>query len=166
MFPVSDTTRIVLAPNCSLSPRGARWFFGSLCAGTLAIALPLTVMGYWPVLPFAGLELGLLWWALRASMARRDHRQIITVTDETVAIEDSEPPKFERVVFPRHWAQVRIRGGGSPLQPTRLTVGSHGRHHEIGSFLNEQERLGLADKLKRLIGRVNESPPLSLGGPA
>lgn len=163
---MSDATRIELAPNCSLSPTGARWFFGSLCVGTLAIALPLTVMGYWPVLPFAGLELGLLWWALRTSMARRDHRQIITVTEETVAIEDSEPPKFHRVVFPRHWAQVRIRGGGSPLQPTRLTVESHGRRHEIGSFLNEQERLGLAHKLKRLIGRVNESPPLSLGGPA
>jgi len=48
-----------MTPNCSLSPRGARWFFGSVCAGMLAIVLPLTLMGYWPVLPFAGLELGL-----------------------------------------------------------------------------------------------------------
>ena len=166
MFPVSDTTRIVLAPNCSLSPRGARWFFGSLCAGTLAIALPLTVMGYWPILPFAGLELGLLWWALRDSMARRHHIQIVTITEQDIEIEDFIAPRHDRVVFPRHWAQVRIRGGGSPLQPTRLTVESHGRRHEIGSFLNEQERIGLADKLKRLIGRANESPPLSLGGPA
>jgi uncharacterized membrane protein len=141
---VTDAARIEMAPNCSLSPRGARWFFGGLCAGTLAIALPLTLMGYWPVLPFAGLELGLLWWALRGSLARRDHRQIITVTEDTIAIEYCEPPRFDRVVFPRHWAQVRIRGGGSPLQPIRLTVESHGRRHEVGSFLNEQERLSLA----------------------
>ena len=161
---MTDAARIEMTPNCSLSPRGARWFFGSVCAGMLAIVVPLTLMGYWPVLPFAGLELGLLWWALRGSLARGDHRQIITVTEDTIAIEYYEPPRFDRVVFPRHWAQVRIHGGGSPLQPIRLTVGSHGRRHEIGSFLNEQERLSLAGRLRRLIGQVNESPPLSLGG--
>jgi len=67
-------------------------------------------------------------------------------------------------VFPRHWAQVRIRAGDSPLHPSRLTVESHGRRHEIGSFLNEQERQALALRLKRLIGRVDESPPLPAHG--
>jgi len=28
--------------------------------------------------------------------------------------------------------------------------------------LNEQERLGLAQRLRRLIGRMDESPPLSV----
>ncbi|NBO73818.1 MAG: DUF2244 domain-containing protein [Gammaproteobacteria bacterium] len=135
-------TRIEIAPHCSLTPRGARWFFVSLCVASLSIALPISLLGFWLVLPFAGLELALLAWALRASMARRHQRQTITIE------------------FPRHWAQVRIRAGGSPLHPSRLTVESHGRRHEIGHFLNEQERLGLAARLRRLIGRVDESPPL------
>ena len=152
--------RIELSPNCSLSPRGARWFFGSVCVASMSVALPLTFMGYWPILPFAGAELALLFWALRSSMARRHEKQTITISPETVEIEDCRPPKQSCVVFPRHWAQVRIRAGGSPLHPSRLTVESHGRRHELGSFLNEQERQALALRLKRLIGRVDESPPL------
>ena len=156
--------RIELSPNCSLSPQGARWFFGSVCVASMSVALPLTLMGYWPVLPFAGAELTLLFWALRSSMARRHEKQIITISSETVEIEDCRPPEQSCVVFPRHWAQVRIRAGDSPLHPSRLTVESHGRRHEIGSFLNEQERQALALRLKRLIGRVDESPPLPAHG--
>ncbi|MBU6211422.1 MAG: DUF2244 domain-containing protein [Gammaproteobacteria bacterium] len=152
--------RIELSPNCSLSPQGARRFFASVCVASMSVALPLTFMGYWPVLPFAGAELALLFWALRASMARRHEKQTITILAETVEIEDCRPPRQSCVVFPRHWAQVRICTGGSPLHPSRLTVESHGRRHEIGSFLNEQERQALASRLRCLIGRVAESPPL------
>jgi len=159
---MSAETRIVIAPHCSLSPRAARWFFASLCIASLSIALPISLLGFWLVLPFAGIEIALLGWALRASMARRHHRQTIIISEATVAIEDQSPPQPRRVEFPRHWAQVRIRAGGSPLHPSRLTVESHGRRHEIGSFLNEQERLGLAKRLKRLIGHVDESPPLTI----
>jgi uncharacterized membrane protein len=160
-------TRIVIAPHCSLSPRGARWFFASVCVLCLGVALPISWMGYWLVLPFAGLELGLLAWALKRSLDRRHEHQIVTIGDESVTIEDAAPRRpSSRVVFPRHWAQVRIRAGGSPLHPSRLTVESHGRRHELGRCLTEQERLSLARRLRQLIGRVDESPPLAAdGGP-
>ena len=159
--------RIEIAPHCSLSPRGARWFFISICIASLSIALPISLMGFWLVLPFAGLEIALVGWALRVSMARQHQRQTIIVSEDLVTIEDVSPPTRQRVEFPRHWAQVRIRAGGSPLHPSRLTVESHGRGLEIGHFLNEQERLSLAKRLRRLIGRIAESPPLpAQGGPA
>ena len=157
--------RIEIAPHCSLSPRGARWFLISICVASLSIALPISLMGFWLVLPFAGLEIALVAWALRVSMARRHQRQTIIVSDDLVTIEDVSPPNHRRVEFPRHWAQVRIRTGGSPLHPSRLTVESHGRGLEIGSFLNEQERLCLAKRLRRLIGRIAESPPLHIDRP-
>ncbi|MBM4223578.1 MAG: DUF2244 domain-containing protein [Gammaproteobacteria bacterium] len=157
---MTSETSIEIAPHCSLTPRGARWFLVSVCIASLSIALPISLLGFWLVLPFAGLQIALLAWALRTSMARRHQRQTITISETVVVIEDVMPPQTRCVEFPRHWAQVRIRGGGSPLHPSRLTVESHGRRHEIGFFLNEQERLGLAARLRRLIGRVDESPPL------
>jgi uncharacterized membrane protein len=63
-----------------------------------------------------------------------------------------------RVVFPRHWAQVKLRRPAAKQHPSRLTIESHGRECELGSFLTEEERRGLALRLQRLIGRVNESP--------
>ena len=161
----SPSTCIELAPNCSLSVQGARWFFASCCVASFGVAGLVASQGFWPVLPFAGLEMLLLGAALKLSLARRHQRQIILISAEAVQIEDRDLQRRACVVFPRHWAQVRIRRGGSPLHPSRLVIESHGRRHEIGHFLNEQERLGLAARLKRLIGRIDESPPLPPPGP-
>jgi uncharacterized membrane protein len=121
----------------------------------------MALQGFWPILPFAGLEMVLLGWALRASMARRHHRQTITVTDVDVSVELRDQVHSVQHVFPRHWAQVKLRRPASRLHPSRLIIESHGRQCELGSFLTEEERRGLALRLQRVIGRVNESPSLA-----
>ena len=121
----------------------------------------MTLRGFWPILPFAGLEMLLLGWALKASMERRHHRQTITVTDADVSVESRDRARCVQVVFPRHWAQVKLRRPASRLHPSRLTIESHGRQCELGTFLTEEERRGLAARLQRLIGRINESPSLA-----
>jgi len=153
--------RIEISPNCSLSVRGAVAFFAGLCFISLAIAGLMALRGFWPILPFAGLEMLLLGWALRTSMERRHHRQTITVTDDDVSVESRDRARCVQVVFPRHWAQVKLRRPASRLHPSRLTIESHGRQCELGTFLTEEERRGLAARLQRLIGRVNESPSLA-----
>jgi uncharacterized membrane protein len=135
-------------------------FFGSVCFVSFSIAGFMASQGFWPVMPFAGLEMAFLGWALRASMARRHNRQTITVTDSDVSVELCDRHHSVQHVFPRHWAQVKLRRPVSRLHPSRLTIESHGRQCELGSFLTEAERRGLAQQLQRLIGRVNESPSL------
>ena len=152
--------RIDIAPNCSLSVRGATMFFSSLCFVSFAIATMLAARGFWPVLPFAGLEMLLLGWALRLSLRRRHRSETIVLSEREVAVETRDGPIRAKAVFPRHWARVKLRAARSPLHPSSLTIESHGRACEIGSFLTEDERRGLAARLKRLIGRVDESPPL------
>jgi uncharacterized membrane protein len=157
---VAAAHRIEIAPHCSLSLRGAGWFFLSLAVPTLGLAGALTVLGYWPILPFAGLEMAVLAWALKVSLERRHHRQIVTVSEGEVCIKCRDREQTSEVVFPRHWAQVKLRRPVSGLHPSRLTIESHGRRCEVGNFLTEQERLGLATRLTRLIGHINESPSL------
>ena len=110
------------------------------------------------MLPFAGAELALLGWALHGSMQRRFHAQNITLTESDVSIETLLRGQCAHVVFPRHWAQVKLRRPAARLHPSRLTIESHGRQCELGSFLTEEERRGLALRLQRLVGHVNESP--------
>jgi uncharacterized membrane protein len=150
--------RIEIRPNCSLSVRGAQVFFALACLAPLGIAGYWTWRGFWPVLPFAGAELALLGWALHGSLQRRFHAQRITVTDAEVSIETQQRGRRAQVVFPRHWAQVKLRRPAARLHPSRLTIESHGRQCELGSFLTEEERRGLALRLQRLIGHVNETP--------
>ncbi|MGH8132983.1 MAG: DUF2244 domain-containing protein [Steroidobacteraceae bacterium] len=150
--------RIEIRPNCSLSVRGAGLFFLSACIVPLGIGGFLALKGFWPILPFAGAELVLLAWALKVSLERRFHSQTITVTEAKVSIASRARLHSDEVVFPRHWAQVKLRRPAARLHPSRLTIESHGRQCELGSFLTEEERRGLAVRLQRLIGRINESP--------
>jgi uncharacterized membrane protein len=157
---LSTAIIIQLAPNCSLKPRGAALFFASICCVSFGIAGVLAIRGLWPILPFAGLEMLVLGWALLATLRRRHYSQTITVTDDRVVIETRDRRRHEQVVFPRHWARVKLRGADTPLHPSRLTIESHGRSYEVGSFLTEEERRALSGRLRRSIGRVNESPSL------
>jgi len=154
----TEPLRIEICPNCSLSVRGARLFFAGACTVPCGVAGFLALKGFWPILPFAGLEMVLLGWALKACLERRFHSQTITVTDADVSIDTRERARCRHVVFPRHWAQVKLRRPAARLHPSRLTIESHGHQCELGSFLTEEERRGLALRLQRLIGRVNESP--------
>ncbi len=158
-----DTVRIVICPNCSLTLKGAALFFGGLCFFCFTLAGLLALRGMWPILPFCGLEMLLVGWALHASLARRYRTEIITLTESDVSVESHDRANCLRTVFPRHWAQVKLRRPASSLHPSRLTIESHGRRCELGSFLTEEERCGLAIRLQRLIGRINESPSLAMG---
>ncbi len=125
----------------------------------------MALRGFWPVLVFAGLEMLLLGWALYASLQRRHRGETIEITEDSIDIEGHARGSSVHSVFPRHWAQVRLRGDVSPLRPTRLVIESGGRSCEIGSFLTEQERQHLAVRLAPLIGRMAESPKLPFGKP-
>jgi uncharacterized membrane protein len=152
-----------LAPHCSLSVHGALLFFASVCFTTFGVAGVATWLGYWPVLPFAGAEMLLLGWALKSNMARRFEREHIEITERDVIIEFARGVP-RRVVFPRHWAQVKIRLPKSPLHRGQLVIESQGRGHEVGKFLTEEERRQLAAELRLLIGGMNQSPALPRTG--
>jgi uncharacterized membrane protein len=154
---------IDLAPHCSLSTRGAFLFFGSVCLPTFGVAGVATTIGLWPVLPFAGAEMLLLAWALHSNMQRRFERETIDVSETEIVIGYSRGNP-QRVVFPRHWARVKIRRPKSPLHHGQLVIESHGRAYEVGKFLSEGERHQLAAELKQLIGDMNQSPALPHSG--
>jgi uncharacterized membrane protein len=158
--PHAPEHRIELVPNCALTPRTARLFVGSLALVTFAIALAFALRGLWPILPFAGLEIGLLAWAVRASMLSGARREVIVVADETVTVERGLPDGMSLVVFPRHWARVKLRGPQRTRYPSRLVIESHGRACEVGRFLTEEERRSLASRLEQLVGKTSESPAL------
>jgi uncharacterized membrane protein len=153
--------RLVLTARCALTPRSARLFIASVAAATLAVAIFFTLQGFWPVLPFAGLELALLTWAVRASMRSGARRQTITITADSVTVERHDERGERLSVFPRHWVRVKLHAPLAALHPQRLVLESQGRSCEVGEFLTEDERRGLAARLKQLVGNMNESPALS-----
>ena len=149
-----------LTPHRSLTPKTARIFIVLVAVPTFAVALMFTVQGFWPVLPFAGLEIGLLTWAVRASMRSGLERETITVTQDSVIIRHWDRRGVQSSVFPRHWSRVTLHAPPAALHPSRLLLESRGRACEVGRFLTEDERRSLTVRLKQLVGNMNETPAL------
>jgi uncharacterized membrane protein len=152
--------RIELAPNCSLKPAAAVLFFVATCLFSLGFALFFVFQGFWPVLPFWGLEMLMLGLALWLSMRRRKYTQTVLITDSAVSLVTRSRRGAQKQEFARHWTKVRLRSPPRRHGTSLLTIESRGRAYEVGSFLTEEERCRLAERLRYLVGGMNESPPL------
>jgi uncharacterized membrane protein len=152
--------RIDLKPNCSLTPATAKLFFVATCLFSLAFSAIFVGLGFWPVLPFWALEMLALGLALQSSLRRAAYTQTVTITEARISLVTRSRRGEAKQEFARHWAKVRLRSPRTRLDSSRLTIESRGRAYEVGSFLTEGERCLLAERLRHLVGGMNESPPI------
>jgi uncharacterized membrane protein len=151
-----QVTLIELTPRCSLTRGGARVFVAIVGATTFVIAAVYALQGMWPVLLFAALEIGLLAWAVRASMRDGSKRETIGFDEQSITIRRTGPAGEHFLVFPRHGSEVTLHAPSTALHPSRLVFESRGAACEVGRFLTEDERRSLAARLKQLVGNTNE----------
>ncbi len=149
-WPESGVSRFVLTPNRSLSWRGTLWLFLSLVVLSTTIGIGFAARGLWLVLPFAGLEMVALGVGLYVVARNSYRREVIHVAHHDIRIERGWTRPVQVSTLPRQWSRVEL------VRPTRreagrLTIRSHGRAEEVGDFLNEHEREGLASDLARAL---------------
>lgn len=142
----------VVMPNRSMSWRGLVGSYAGISTVTLAVAFYFYFRGLTLVLPFSGLELLFLGAVLYVTAWRSDWREVVSVTDAKVSVETGRREPENHFEFQRQWLQLILtRRGG--WYPSRLLMRSRGRQIEIGRFLNEQERQGLAEMLAVALGQ-------------
>ena len=148
-----DDQRFELRANCALSARQAVAFFAGIASVSLGIALLFVVRGYWPVLPFAGLELAFLAWALRASWRNGQAREELIVGPEEIVISrwgaDEAPPVTTRL--PRAWTRAALIRARDRRGGEQLALGQRGRWWVIGRFLADDEKRSLHRRLSQVL---------------
>ena len=148
-----------LRPNCSLTHRTATLFFLGIATVSLGIAGSFAAAGYWPILPFAGLELAALGAALVLSMRQGRMRELIRVDESNVTVRKSHGDQVHEYEFQRPWTRVHLQRSSAGNWPSRLSLRSMGRSVEIGSFLTDEERDGLRGRLTQVIGNPGVAAP-------
>lgn len=141
----------VIAPNQSMSWKGLLLAFGAIAGVTLAVGGFFWLRGFTLVLPFSGLEALALGAALYVTAWRGGTREVITITDDSVSVETGRSKPEQRHDFQRYWTKVILRRPWVAWYPSKLLLCSHGREIEVGRFLNEEERKGLAQVLRSAI---------------
>jgi uncharacterized membrane protein len=122
----------------------------------LCIGIGCAALGFWPVLPFAGLELAVLYGAVTRVQRRAQAREYIRVDDTSVRVEKycrgrRGTTSHFAYAFQRPWTQLELRAGVPAHWPSRLLFRSRGRSVEIGAFLTDGERRGLKNRLAELL---------------
>ncbi|MCC5999375.1 MAG: DUF2244 domain-containing protein [Pararhodobacter sp.] len=144
-----------LWPHNALKPRGFAGVIG-LCAGVLALPL-LAMLGQpvlWGLLPFAGLALWGLWYAIQRNWQDRSVVEEMHLSRRAIHLRRLNPraPVQEWRADPA-WVTLTLVARGGPVEHY-LTLTGGGREVELGAFLMPDERIALHDELQELLVRL------------
>ena len=141
-----DHTVWVVSPTRSLTWREAKRWLYLISLIPLASGALFLWFGAPFVLPFAGLEVGLLWAAFYYVQRQGQWREVIDLSAQSLVIERGRLVPSEREEFDPSWVQVELALRGR-WRSSSLFLRSHGRYTELGSFLTDGERYSLAKAL-------------------
>jgi uncharacterized membrane protein len=142
----------VLKPHRSLPARGFAVLMLLLAAVSCAVCVFFVWHGAWPVTPFFGLDVVLVWLAFRLSYRQARQREELTLTDDSLTVDRvSIYGERRRWQFQPFWLRVRFEE--QDADTNRLVLTSHGRSLVVGSFLGPSERRGVAQGLTAALSR-------------
>jgi uncharacterized membrane protein len=134
--------------NCALAPAQLAACFGALALVSLGVATAWAAAGAWVVVPFACIEVGALAVAFVAYGRHAVDFERIVVDADRVRVESTHGPRTRRWEGERR--RVRVEYGGGRREMVRLVA--RDETIEVGRFVLEQDRPGLAKELRAALG--------------
>jgi len=144
-----DGITIIAEPNRSATWRANKLILAGISAVSLAIAIGFTLVGAWPILPFAGLELSCLGAALYYANWKQHYRHVIQLDADEVRIDKGHYRPRRSWVIARADAAIALQPERHPWDGPEIYL--FDRHHRVrvGEFLNRDDALKLQTLLRR-----------------
>ena len=145
--------RKLLRRRHALTRRGALGLFGAYVVFTVGLGVGFALKGAWLILPFVGLEIGVIA-AVMAVVARRaSDFELLIVDADFVRLVRRQGKNTACFEFQRYWANIALARAEVGWYPSRLFIRSHGREVEVGMWIGEDAKAALAADLRRYCGR-------------
>ena len=141
----------ILHPYRSMGPSGFVWVMAFIGLILLVVSIVFFMLGAWPIIGFAGLDLLLIYWAFRRNYFEARAQEQILVTHKDIRLIRTSPKgERQQFAFNPYWVRIETRHEDDRGM-TELSLQSHGRRVEIGAFLHACERESLAKALKQAV---------------
>lgn len=150
---MSEQRSFILTPNPAMRWHHLLLVYFVITFITLLIGVIFFMMGYTLILPFCGLDVIGLGAALYVSAHKSKLREVVTLSENKIAVESGYEYPERMQEFTGPWTKVILQKNNSRWLPSQLLIRSEGKQLEIGHFLNETERIELANELKKAISR-------------
>ena len=144
---------ILLKPNSSLTGAARVLFLGSIFFICSVIGIGFFLAGGTMILPFAGLEIILVYLAFRLSFNWSNQKQTIILSKEHVEVRVDGLKEFFTWKEFRSFATFNVTKKNP--EDHDLSFRSKGKEIVIGSFLNGEDKLLLKEEISRIIQRLN-----------
>jgi len=143
--------QIVAKPNHSSTWRGNLYALLAISVPSMAAAIGFTLLGAWPILPFAGLELLALGSALYYVNWKLQYRHVITLSDDSVRIDKGFYHPKQSWDFPRQRTGLSVTDQPHPMDGPELALHDRSERVSVGEFLSREDALELVELLRREI---------------
>ena len=150
--PLPRYRKLIRRPR-GLSRRGLRWLFAACAGVSTLIGAGFVAIGAWLVLPFAGLEVAVVGFALTLVSRQRADYELVVVDEVRVHVVRHAHGQRECIEMQRYWARVSLARGNYGWYPSRLLIKSHGRAVEVGAWMTDEAREAFADELAAAMRR-------------
>lgn len=147
--------QIVLQPNHSMSWRALKYFLAFMMILSFGIATAFLFLGYWLVLPFTGLEMGVLSYCLWLCLRRGSLQEVITFSTEQVTLETGIDAPDQRETWERFFTKIYVTQAIHPWYRKTVALVHRGESFEIGSFLTSPEKEELIESLYAMVRRAD-----------
>ncbi|MEM7021122.1 MAG: DUF2244 domain-containing protein [Pseudomonadota bacterium] len=141
---------VVLYPNCSLGQTGFAALMAAIVVVSVAVGAGFMMVGAWPVTGFLGLDVLLVYLALRWNRREARRAEYVRLDGAALKVRRLEPNgRSQDWSFEPYWVRVVLESMGP--YDNRLSLRSHGRELVIGAFLTSAERREVADVLNQAL---------------
>jgi len=139
---------IIARPNQSASWRANLLLLGALAVPSLGVAIVFALAGAWPILPLAGLELAALGASLYYVNRKLQFRQVITVNENSVQVDEGYRAPCQSHRFTRRAAALSVLCEDHPWESPRLSLYDRNGSVQLGGFLGREDALALQSLLE------------------
>lgn len=141
-----------LTPHRSLDRRGFRLLITVVGIANLAIGIGFYWSGAWPVFGFMGLDVALLYFLFRLHYRDAQSKETLRLTDDALTVRRIKATGEEKTwSLEPYW--LRVEMDDPPRHDSALILSVRGRRLSVGSFLAPEEKLELAQALRRALHR-------------
>src|ERR1700741_5201874 len=147
----------VIEPNPPLPPRGLFVVVFAIAAISFIAGVVFIMHGAWPVTPFLGADVLLLYWAFVLVRERARHREYIHLTSELLTVQRTRPGLAAiRHELNPYW--LRVEHDDPERTGAPLALVSRGERLIVGSFLGAVERANPASARRAAWAEAKAGP--------
>jgi len=148
----------VLTPHRSLNRVGFWILIGAYGAVSFIAGIAFLLMGDWPVFGFFGLDVLLLYWALRLNYRHARAYEEVKVTPSALTLRQvSHRGRAREWVLNPLWVRLD-KVVHEEFGIERLSLVSRGKELAIASFLGPEEKASFAKELGRALAEAKRGP--------